>query len=229
MIVLQASWIQSRDGELWGDPSPCTNHRGVCVWSISGQFVDITHGSPPPLPIKVLFLHSIQPSNPFTPAPLLNLPHTQPYNLGETFSSVTVIFIEFPITLQRLQLNTGDWSLWLCGSQSGASGMLRLGARVGGGEVIGCLFFLHRTGENTGPQSSFIDGLLLSLGPGQMLPGFKPASVLVATNKGISLTGSYKYTIVCRDMCVCVYETEIVCEDVHKCGTCIFKLVKVYE
>ena len=49
--------------------------------------------------------------------------------------SAAAIFIEFPITLLRLQLSAGDLSsLLCCGSHSGASGMLSLvpGLEVGG-------------------------------------------------------------------------------------------------
>lgn len=153
MTVLRGPWIQRRDTELWIDPSPLTNHRGVWVWSISGQFVAITQGSVCTSPLLPPLI--------FTPQHPRTMPR-QPSSICPTFNpiiwvrdSAAVIFIEFPITSPRLQLSAGDWSLRLsvAGAVVGPVGCWD-GAKVGGREVIG--WFLHSARENVGQQSSHL-------------------------------------------------------------------------
>ena len=153
MAVLRSPWIQSRDRKLWSDHSPLTNHTGVWARSISGQLEAITHGS-------ACNPSRLSPSSFYSRFPHYTPSH--PPSICPTFNPIiwsrdpgAVIFIEFLITLLRLQLSAGDWSLRLgCGSRRGAGGMLR---RVPGWEVQGSLTdFLHSTEENTGQQSSHL-------------------------------------------------------------------------
>ena len=57
------------------------------------------------------------------------------------------------------------------------------------------MFFTQRRGKCRATIITFIDGLPLSLGPRQTLPGLKAARGLLATNKGIASTGSHKGTL----------------------------------
>lgn len=119
--MLPASWIQSWDREIAG--RPLTPHKSHWSVSLVQQRPVHTHNSalclsPAPTPYFSQDPHAVS-SHPSSICPTSN-------PVIWVKDSGAVIFIEFPITLPRLQLSAGDLGLWLCcGSRCGASGTLR--------------------------------------------------------------------------------------------------------
>lgn len=131
----------SERGEGTGErpPSPLTNHRGVRVWFISGQFAAISQGSvctPPPHRFKVK-----------RPARLLALNLVKPIIWVKDLATVT--FIAFAVTSLRLRLSAGDWSS-AGDSTAGAAWSRCQGGRWGGHWLI---MFQRSAAENAGQQS----------------------------------------------------------------------------
>lgn len=124
----------------------------------------------------------------YTLLPLLALPHIQPYNLGERFSGCYFYWIpnnvaEITVKCRRLKLVTLLWEpLW---GQWDAE----TGARVEGSEVTGRLYTV--LGKTQGNNRHIYRWLTALSGARAVIARFIARQQLLATNKGISSTGSW--------------------------------------